>query len=248
MRRRLTHIERWYPEVGIGGFTHVDGTIAFYSRINSVLESGFVVLDLGCGRGAAREDPLPWRRELQTLRGKCARVIGADVDPASATNTSIDEFLLIEHGRLPLPDECVDLCVSDSVVEHVTDVELFFSECSRVLKPGGYLFVRTPNVWNYATIATRLIPNRFHTRVLRHVQPRRKVEDVFPTVYRCNTARKLRYMLDRHGLDCVVLTYESEPAYLSFSRLSYAMGVFHQRHAPRPIRRTLFAFGRKRQP
>lgn len=239
-------IGRWYPEVSVGGFTHVDATVAFYARINSVLDRSSVVLDVGCGRGAAVDDPVPWRRELQRLKGKCARVIGVDVDPAAAGNPWIDEFHLIEDSRLPLPDASVDLCFADAVVEHLEDVDAFFSECARVLRPGGRLLVRTPNAWNYATVATRLIPNRLHARVLARVQPNRKEEDVFPTVYRCNTARKLRRELERNGMDAVIVPFESEPAYLSFSRVLYTLGVFHQRYAPLHFRRTLMAFGTKR--
>jgi len=237
--------DRWYPERRYGGFTHVDGTVAFYTRVNSVLEPSSVVLDVGCGRGAAAEDRVPWRRELQTLKGKCARVIGVDVDPDAATNPLIDEFHRIEDGRLPLADASVDVCVSDFVVEHVHDVDAFFAECARVLKPGGYLFIRTPNVWNYMGIASRVIPVRLHAKVLRRVQADRKGEDVFPTFYQCNSVRKLRRTLEGHGFDAVVQTHEPEPAYLSFSRLLYALAVFHQRHAPDPLRRLLFAFARK---
>jgi SAM-dependent methyltransferase len=244
--RDRKYVERWYPEVNIGGYTHVDGIVVFYTRVNSVLEPSSVVLDLGCGRGAASEDPLAWRRELQTFRGKCARVIGADVDPAAAENPRIDEFCLIENGRLSLSDESVDICFSDAVLEHVADVELFLAECGRVLKPAGYLFVRTPNAWNYASIAARLIPNRLHKTVLTRVQPGRKEEDIFPTLYRCNTRRRLLAALDRHGFDAVVQMHEPNPAYLSFSRLTYALGVFHQRYAPHAIRRTLLAYARKR--
>ena len=239
-------IGHWYPEVTVGGFTHVDATVAFYARINSLLQPSSVILDVGCGRGAAVDDPVPWRRDLQRLNGKCKRVVGADVDPDAATNPWIDEFHLIEDNRLPLPDAEVDLCFADAVVEHLADVDLFFSECARVLRPGGHLLVRTPNAWNYATIATRLVPNRFHSRVLAQVQPSRKHEDIFPTVYRCNTARQLRRQLERNGMHAVVVPFESEPAYLSFSRGLYALGVLHQRYAPKLLKRTLMAFGTKR--
>jgi SAM-dependent methyltransferase len=238
--------EKWYPEVRFGGFSHVDGTVAFYLRINSVLEPTFTVVDLGCGRGAAAEDPVAWRRHLQTLRGRCARVIGVDVDPAASSNPLIDEFRPMEDGRVPLPDGSAQLCVSDAVVEHVEDVDLFFSECSRVLARGGYLFIRTPNARSYAAVASRLVPNRLHAKVLARVQPGRKEEDVFPTLYRCNTRAQLRRALERHGFEAVVDSHESEPAYLSFSRVSYALGVLHQRYAPAPIRRTLLAYARKR--
>ena len=238
-------VDSWYPERSFGGFTHVDGTVAFYSRINAVVDPTSIVLDIGCGRGAASEDPVPWRRELQILRGRCARVIGADVDPASADNPAIDEFHLIEHGIIPLPDESVDVAYADFVVEHVTDVDVFFAECARVLKRGGSLFIRTPNVWSYMGVVSRLVPDRFHARVLARLQPTRRSEDVFPTVYRCNTRGTLRRALERQHLLCVVQTHEPEPAYLSFSRFFYALGVMYERYAPRAIRRTLLAYARK---
>ena len=115
-----------------------------------------------------------------------------------------------------------------------------------MLKPGGYLCIRTPNTWSYMGVASRLVPTRLHARVLGRVQVDRKEEDIFPTVYRCNTARKLGSALDRHGFEAVVQTQEPEPAYLSFSGILYALGVFHQRHAPRPFRRMLLAYARKR--
>lgn len=239
-------VDSWYPERSFGGFTHVDGTVAFYSRINAVVDPTSIVLDIGCGRGAASEDPVPWRRELQILRGRCARVIGADVDPSAADNPAIDEFHLIENGIIPLPDESVDVAYADFVVEHVTDVDAFFAECARVLKRGGSLFIRTPNVWSYMGIVSRLVPDRFHARLLARLQPTRRSEDVFPTVYRCNTRGTLRRALERQHLECVVQTHEPEPAYLSFSRFFYALGVMYERYAPRAIRRTLLAYARKR--
>ena len=39
----------WFPEVGAGGFTSLDGTIEFYTRINALLMPGMTVLDFGGG-------------------------------------------------------------------------------------------------------------------------------------------------------------------------------------------------------
>jgi SAM-dependent methyltransferase len=238
--------ERWYPESRVGGFSAVDGTIAFYERIAAVTEPSFVALDLGCGRGAAAEDPVEWRRQLQTLRGRCARVIGVDVDPVGATNPLIDEFRLIEGPRLPCDDVSIDLCVSDAVFEHVDDVDGLLSECARVIRPGGYLFIRTPNKWGYVGTISRLVPNRAHVRLLGSAQPDRKAEDVFPTLYRCNTRRALQRALERHGFDATVRTHESEPAYLAFSGLAYSLGVAFQRYAPQAVRHYLLASARRR--
>jgi hypothetical protein len=89
------------------------------------------------------------------------------------------------------------------------------------------------------------VPNRDHSRVLEKVQEDRKAEDVFPTVYRCNSRGKLLRALRQHGLDGVVYGYESEPKYLQFSRFAYRIGVLYQRIAPRGLGNALFAFARK---
>jgi SAM-dependent methyltransferase len=237
---------RYYPESRFGGFTDIDGTIAFYLRVNALLDPSFVVLDVGCGRGSFAADPIAVRRELRDLRRKCRRVIGVDVDGGARENPGLDEFRLIAGSRWPVEEEAVDLCVSDAVIEHLEDPGCFFAECRRVLRPGGYLCLRTPNLLSYIGLFSRLIPNRFHAPLLGRLQNGRKAEDVFETRYRCNTRRQLREMLGKFGFDGCVYPYEAEPSYLSFSRFFYALGVMHQRLAPRVIKPALFVFGRKR--
>ena len=46
-----------------------------------------------------------------------------------------------------------------------------------------------------------------------------------------------------HGLRAVVYGYEAEPSYLHFSKLSYGLGVLHQKFAPGFLRPAIFAFG-----
>jgi SAM-dependent methyltransferase len=244
-RGRKDYLTRYYPESRFGGFTRVDGTIAFYSRVHSLLDRSAAVLDVGCGRGAYGEDAVRLRRELRIFAGKCRRVIGIDVDERARDNPFLDEFRPIK-GRWPIEDASIDLCLSDSVLEHVAEPEVFFQECRRVLKPGGYLCLRTPNAHNYISLFSRLIPARWHAALLRRVLYVPKQEqDIFPTVYRCNTKRRLRRMLTEHGFDPCVYGHEAEPYHLGFSRFAYLCGVLHQRYAPRLFRTTLFVFARK---
>jgi hypothetical protein len=92
-------------------------------------------------------------------------------------------------------------------------------------------------------LLSRLVPNRHHQRVLSKAQPNRREQDVFPTLYRCNTAFTLRRALARSGFRGVVYGHESEPTYLSFSKSAYLLGVLYQRFAPGVFRNVLFAFG-----
>jgi len=237
----------FYPESRFGGFTDIDANIIFFTRAQALLTRDSVVLDIGCGRGRWSEDDCTLRRDLRTFRGKCQRVIGVDVDVEASQNPFVDEFHLVDPaGPWPLPDRSVDLAVSASVLEHVEDPDLFFSECSRVVKPGGFLCIRTTNVHSYSGVAARLIPSRYHAAVIKHVQAHPRAEaDVFPTLYRCNTVSKVRHMLDRFGFEHCVYGYQSQPTSLAFSRFFYFWGMVHQHVAPHFLKPTIFAFARR---
>lgn len=243
----MNHTETFYPEAKFGGFTDIDGTVAFFNRVNSLLDPSFVVLDVGCGRGAYGEDRVAFRRNLRILKGKVASVIGIDVDQDARDNPFLDEFRLIQGDSWPVESNSIDLIVCDNVVEHIPDPDQLFSEIRRVLKDGGYVCIRTPNRWSYISIAATLIPNKHHSKVMSFVQDGRKEEDVFPTVYKCNSTGKLKAIMKRHGIECVVYGYEAEPSYLSFSKIFYFGGVMHQRCAPGFLKPAIFAFGKIRK-
>ena len=236
--------ERFYPEARFGGFTDIDGTVAFFNRVNSLIDSSSVVLDVGCGRGAYSGDPVPLRKNLRILQGKAAKVIGIDVDPSAQDNPFLDEFHLIQGDSWPVDSNSVDIMVCDNILEHIENPDQFFLEIHRVLRNGGFLCIRTPNRWNYIALAATLIPNKYHSRVTSVVQDGRKEEDVFPTVYKCNSIGELKRIMKKNGLDCVVYGYEAEPSYLSFSRIAYSIGVLHQRFAPGFLKPAIFAFGK----
>lgn len=234
----------YYLESAFGGFSDIDGTVAFYSRVNALIHSSFTVVDFGCGRGSHSEDPIRFRRELRCLRGKVARVVGLDVDGVGGGNESIDEFRVLQPGcPWPVPNDSTNLIICDCVIEHLPDPDFFFREARRVLVQNGYLCIRTPNVLSYVGVASRLVPNKHHGAVLAKAQPDRKEEDVFPTVYRCNTVFALRRQMATHGFRAVVYGYEAEPSYLNFSKWAYGLGVLHQKFAPGWARPSIFAFG-----
>lgn len=242
----LSLLHRFYPESRIGNFSQVDVAIAFYLRVNSLIQPDAVVLDAGCGRGAYSKDPIAIRKAIRILRGKCKRVIGIDPDSGASANPYIDEFRLMIGDSWPVEDECVNLIVADSVLEHVGDPAEFLSEACRVLRKGGYLCLRTPNLFSYFGLASVLIPARLHAAVLRRMWGGAIEErDVFPTLYKCNTRGKLRRAMTDAGFDPVVYGFDGAPVYLIFSRLTYFLGTLYQRLAPNALKVVLFAFGRK---
>jgi SAM-dependent methyltransferase len=238
---------RYYPESRFGDFSDIDQLVVFYTRVRALLKPTDTVLEIGCGRGKHAAERSETRRRLKVLNDACARVIGVDVDPGAAENPFVDEFHLIESGRgWPLPDASIDLAVGDYVLEHVDDPAAFFAECHRVLRPGGYLCLRTTNAASYFGVVARLVPNRLHAPIVQRVYLNPRPErDVFPIRYRCNTVGKVRSMLERQGFDHCVYGYQSDPAHFGFSRVLYALGVLHQRFAPKNIRTAIFVFAHR---
>jgi SAM-dependent methyltransferase len=235
----------FYPESRFGGFSNVDGTLAFYHRVNALIDTQTTVIDVGCGRGSYQDDPVSYRKQVRILKGKCLAVIGLDVDPSAQENPYLDEFRLITGEKWPVDDESAGLCLADNVLEHIENPDRFFLECKRMLIPGGYLCIRTPNLLSYVGLIARLVPNRQHVPVLQIVKDDVNEVDVFPTYYRCNTLLRLRSTLQRLGFDACVYGYEAEPTYLSFSKISYGLGVIFGRVTPNNFRVGIHAFARK---
>jgi SAM-dependent methyltransferase len=207
-----------YREAAVGGYSRVDSTVDFYSRVNALLEPGSVVADLGAGRGGFVEDPVRYRRELRRLHGKAARTIGLDVDPVVLRNPTLDEAHLIEPGRpFPLADASVDLVVSDYTFEHIDDPVHFAGETARILRPGGWLCARTPNKWGYIGVLARVVPNGMHDSVLRVAQPAKQERDTFRTRYRLNTRADLERHWPQPGFGHFTYSVNSEPAYFGNS-------------------------------
>ena len=208
-------LTRFYPEVAIGGYSSLDGTVEFYGRINTLLTRDSVVLDFGAGRGAwFEDDPAEYRRNLRLLKGKVRSVIGCDVDAAVSTNRSVDTALIIHPGQvIDVPPGSVDIVILDYVLEHIDDPSWLQREILRILKPGGWVCGRTPSRWSYVALVARLTPNMHHARVLAAAQPMRKVRDVFPTRYRLNTPGAINKVFPPSLFENYTYYYSGEPSY-----------------------------------
>lgn len=242
---------RFFPETAAGGFSRVDAKVAFYARVNALLRAEMTVLEFGAGRGAQVADPNPFRRELARLRGKVAKVIGVDVDPAVCNNPDLDAALVLEPSPdgaiiLPLPDASVDLVVSTFVLEHVSRPESVGAELWRVLRPGGWVCALTPNAWGYIGLGNRLVPERFKAALLSRLQPRRREEDVFPTLLRLNSRAALRRHIPATRWHHASYTHDPEPGYAADSTVLWWLIRTVGALTPSPFRPLLVVWTQKR--
>jgi SAM-dependent methyltransferase len=180
---------------------------------------GGVLLDAGCGRGV----PV-----LRNFSGRCDRLIGVDLVEFTDVPDGIETHRA-DLATLPLANGSVDLIISRSVFEHLVDPAVVYAELTRVLRPGGHILFLTANMWDYGTLVARLVPNRFHAKVVKAVEGRDE-RDTFPTAYRSNTRAAVERLAAGAGLRVREFEYLSQyPNYLMFNGVAFFIGMCYEK-------------------
>ena len=100
------------------------------------------ILDFGCGTGKFLEI-------LSEFGPK--KLLGIEITDSENNKIvkwgGVGEFFYVKDLPSPISDSSVDICFLIEVIEHLTDevLENTIKEIKRVIKPGGYLIVTTPN-------------------------------------------------------------------------------------------------------
>lgn len=120
------------------------------------------ILDYGCGGGQTVV--------YLHLMG-FENIYGIDISPQDVNNKLLgllgvkeDRFFSYDGTAMPFADNRFDFVFSEQVLEHVHDIESYYREASRVLKPGGGAYFSFPH---------RLMPYDSHGRTwFVHMLPR----------------------------------------------------------------------------
>lgn len=201
---------------------------AFYLRmIQQHFRPGVRWLDAGCGHSLIPK----WLRDAQEIEkrllAEAAMIVGADIDVPSLSAPSPIRRVACDLSLLAFPNETFDLVTCNMVVEHIAEPQKIFSEFFRVLRPGGIVVILTPNLYHFVNIVSLSTPFWFHQWVLKKLG-QRPPEDVFPTLYKCNTQRAMQDGLRRVGFSTqTVHMLPGRPRLVKFKLLFYPEYLFY---------------------
>jgi len=124
-------------------FAAIQDMVLRVARKHSAIRSVMEILDIGCGAGT---QSMMWAREGHRVHSLDINRPLVDLGRKRALDAGLDiDFRLGTATDLPWDKESMDVCLVPELLEHVSEWELCLNEFTRVLKPGGVLFLTTTN-------------------------------------------------------------------------------------------------------
>ena len=143
--------DRWHAHVFDSAPEHHDESSPWYELVQEYLGPvrGKRVLEVACGRGGF----------VRLLASQGANVVGADFSPVALeiaagklTNRTADNSAALSQAdaqQLPFADNSFDAVISCETIEHLPEPVAAVREMARVCKPSGFLYLTTPNYFNF---------------------------------------------------------------------------------------------------
>ena len=111
-----------------------------------------VLVDVGCGIG----------RFLEFTSDLTADYVGVDVvrHPGLSPDAVFHRADL-DRDAIPMPTASADIVAALETIEHLESPRAFCRELTRILKPGGWLVVSTPNQLSVLSLLCLIVKGRF---------------------------------------------------------------------------------------
>lgn len=126
-------------------------------------------LDLGCGDGILTDI-------LFREAGVTPRLVGVDIDPletaAAAKYDFYERIHTVPAQAIPEPDASFDYVLSNSVLEHIPDLDGVIAEVGRLLKPGGQFWFTVPGPAFRDNMTGSILPGASRADYLRNLDRR----------------------------------------------------------------------------
>jgi ubiquinone/menaquinone biosynthesis C-methylase UbiE len=163
--------DTWHQRIFDADPSHDDSISPWYRLVREYMGdvAGLRVLEVACGRGGF----------VRLLVNAGAVVTACDFSSAAlhathsklATKDPPHQISLVQGDAqcLPFADNSFDVVVSCETIEHLPDVQTGLNEMYRVTRPGGKLFLTTPNYCNLMGLYE--IYARFRHRAREDDQP-----------------------------------------------------------------------------
>jgi 2-polyprenyl-3-methyl-5-hydroxy-6-metoxy-1,4-benzoquinol methylase len=162
-----------------------------YRTVADVLaarDAGGLLADVGCGSGDL------W----QALRGRFRSCIGVDAVRYAGLPPDVEFHPAdLDAARLPLPDASVDTAAAVEVIEHLENPRAFVRELARIVRPGGWVVVTTPNQLSALSLLTLALKGRFSAFQ----------DDVYPAHRTALLEVDLRRIMTECGLRDLAVTF-----------------------------------------
>lgn len=138
-------------------------------RLAQAMVADGLGLDLGCGDGILTDI-------LFARMGAKPRLVGVDIDPleteAAAQYDFYERIHTVPAQAIPEADATFDYIFSNSVLEHIPDLEGVIAEVGRTLKPGGRFWFTVPGPNFRDNLAGSIVPGVSRDRYLTDLDKR----------------------------------------------------------------------------
>ena len=162
------------------------------------------LLDLGCGDG---DFTLKVAGKIGTgivfgLEGGKEYAAAAEKKGITCSQADLD-------ANLPFEDNSFDVVCANQIIEHLSNTDGFLREIRRVLKPGGYAVIATPNLAAFHSIVFLLlgwqphladVSDAFFWAGRPHTREEEGMAGNMPHHRRLFTPKALRELCQYHGL------------------------------------------------